>query len=118
MSTVKRDGPPMADEKKEEDTVGVPIEYRYPDGQVALYSNFALVQWGTHECHISFFEIKPPILMGTPDEVREQVKGVEKVTGNCVTRVIVAKDFMPALIAALQEINDKFGPKPASPKEK
>ncbi len=98
----------MAEKKKEQDeAVALPIDFHYPEDQTGLYSNYALVQNGQFECQISFFDIKPPVLLGTPEEIQEQVKKLTHVSGNCVARIIVAKEFVPLLIATLQDVSTK-----------
>jgi hypothetical protein len=102
----------MADEKVQDGRPGEgeaptepitkPIELYYPEDTIGRYSNQLLVQFGQHECNISFFDIKPPVLLGSPEEQREQLKSVESVRAVCVARIVVAKEFVPEIIAALQ----------------
>jgi hypothetical protein len=90
--------------------LALPIEWFFPEGQIGRYANQVLVQNAQHECHVSFFEVRPPVLLGEPDEVREQTKNLKSVRAECVARIIVAKDFIPEIIKALQDFQDQQKP--------
>ncbi len=83
--------------------IALPIEWYYPEGLMSRYANYVVIQFAEHECHVSFFEIKPPLLLGTPDEVREQAKELKSVRADCVSRSIVTNELMPIFIKAMQE---------------
>src|SRR5688500_8277396 len=104
----------MAEKKKPVKPVGgspeplsVPIELVYPDGLVGRYANHAIVQIGAHECNLLFFEVRPPLLMGSPEEVQEQAKGIKSVSAECVSRIVVPINIMPAFLAAITETMGK-----------
>lgn len=95
----------MSKQKKIENESGVaiPIEWHYPDGMAGRFANHMVVQFDEHECHISFFEIKPPLVLGTPDEAANQLKAMKTIRADCVARVIVSDGRMPGFVKAIQD---------------
>jgi hypothetical protein len=87
--------------------IGVPVEWHYPEGLIGRYSNNIVVQFGENECHISFFEIRPPLIFGSPEEMKEQAKKLKSVRAECVSRIIIAKAFVPQILKAIQETWEK-----------
>jgi len=83
--------------------VPVPIEWCYPDSIISRYATNMLVQKSEHEYIISFFEIKPPVLLGTPEEVTAQASKIKSVKAECISRIIVSDDRMPDFVRVLQD---------------
>ena len=79
------------------------IEWNVPPDLVARYATNLVVQRMENEYLISFFEIKPPILLGEKDEVIRMAKEMKYITANCVAQVIVAADKMPGFVEALSK---------------
>jgi len=77
------------------------IDWSVPDNIIARYATNMVVQRAEHEYIISFFEIKPPVLLGSPDEIIEQAKKLKSMRANCVSQIIVAADKMPSFVDAL-----------------
>jgi len=90
--------------KKDNNTqIELPLEWSIPDNVIARYATNIVVQRAEHEFIISFFEVKPPLLLGTPDEIIEQAKKLNVVRANCVAQIIVASDKMPSFVEALEK---------------
>jgi hypothetical protein len=81
----------------------LPLNRRIPDGMQGLYSNHLIVQFGPTECTLAFFEIKAPIVLGTPEEQAEQAKNLSSIPADCVARIVLAPAFVPQVIAILQD---------------
>jgi hypothetical protein len=86
----------------------VPIEWHAPEDLISRYANNILVQHEEHEFIISFFEIRPPLLLGSPEEIKAKLEQTESVRAECVARIIVAADRMPSFIEALQGNLEKY----------
>lgn len=91
----------MSDEHPE-GAIPLPVEWHVPDDLVARYATNMIVQRAENEFIISFFETKPPLLLGTPEEVAEQARQLTAVRATCVAQIIVAANKMPAFVDALQ----------------
>ena len=84
----------------------VPIEYVFPAG-MSTFANNATVQNDGHDMYLSFFEMTPPHLIGTEEQRREQMAGIESIKATCVARVAMSTDRIPGLIRALQDQLEK-----------
>lgn len=89
----------MAKKAKSPEPLAVPIEWHYPEGLIGRYANQMLVQFSESECHLSFFEIKPPVVLGDPQEARDSIKSVR---AECVGRIVLALVRVPEFLKTLQ----------------
>jgi hypothetical protein len=81
----------------------VPIQWHFPDDIASRYATNLVVQHTEHEFSISFFEVRPPILLGSPEDIQAALQRVESVPAVCVARIIVAAERMPEFIRVLQD---------------
>jgi hypothetical protein len=88
--------------------VAVPIDYRVPEDFVSRYATHIVVQHLEHEFMLSFFEVRPPLLVGAPEKIREDLAHLDSVRAECVARIIVSEGELPRFIAALQENYDRY----------
>lgn len=82
--------------------VEIPIEWNVPDDIVARYASNMTVQRMENEYLISFFEVKPPIILGEPTEIESKLKTFKTMRANCVAQIIISKEKMPSIISALE----------------
>lgn len=88
--------------KKQDQSQVLPVEWNVPEDMVARYATNMVVQRLENEFLISFFEIRPPIILGEPAEVIKKYQQMKSVTANCVARIIVAAEKMPSFVNALE----------------
>jgi Protein of unknown function (DUF3467) len=81
----------------------VPIQWHFPDDIVSRYATNLVVQHTEHEFSISFFEVRPPILVGSPEDIQAALQRVESVPAVCIARIIVAAERMPEFLRVLQD---------------
>lgn len=81
----------------------VSLEFVFPDDQRALFSNYATVQREGQDFHLSFFDIRPPIVMGTEEERKSQVNKLKSVKANCLGRIVISGERAEGLVFALQD---------------
>jgi len=97
-----------------EATFGLPIDWHIPDALIPRYATNIVVQHTEHEFVISFFEIPPPILLGSPDEQAAQARGLTSVRAECLARIVVSPSRMPEFLDVLQGVfaawHERFGP--------
>jgi len=93
----------------------LPIEWHVPDDLVTRYANNLLIQHTEHEFILSFFEILPPLAVGSPEEQAAQLQAIGAVRAECVARVVVSADRMGSFVEALRGSYEKY---PASSGEK
>jgi len=82
--------------------VRLPLEWYVPGDLVARYATNMVIQRSENEFIISFFEVKPPLILGTPESVAEQVEKMKSIRATCIAQIIVAADKMPSFVDVLQ----------------
>lgn len=106
----------MSDPKEHPKEVEVPIEWYIPESLVWHYATNMIVQHTDHEFVLSFFEMKPPVIIGVPTQ--EALENLKSIRATCVAQIIVAKDRMPAFLEAIRTNFEKFeskkSPEPVS----
>jgi hypothetical protein len=99
----------MSDEKPnptQRKEIELPIQWVVPDSLVARYANNLIVQHSEHEYIISFFETKPPLIVG--EITKEALDSIKSIRATCVAQIIVAKDRFPGFVEAMQANIEKF----------
>lgn len=86
-----------------EDSQALQIDHVIPEGVSSKFSNHITIQFAGHEFHLSFFEIQPPIALGTPEERKKILSQLESIEAKCVARVIIAASRMPGVVQAMLE---------------
>lgn len=95
----------MSEQHDEQALEGVrlPLEWSVPDDLVSRYATNMVVQHTKQEFTVSFFEVRMPIALGTPEEIKAALQRLAGVKAQCVARVIVAPEHMAEFIAVLQD---------------
>jgi hypothetical protein len=78
----------------------LPIEWYVPDATVTKYATNMVIQHTEHEFILSFFEVAPPLLIGTPS--KEVLEGLKSIRAECVARIVIARDRMPGFVEILR----------------
>jgi len=86
----------------------VRIVFHVPENIVARYATNVVVQHTEHEFIVSFFELERPPLLGSPEQIAEQLKQLDEVRAKCVARIIVAPRRMEGFVKAMQENLSKY----------
>jgi len=79
----------------------LPLEWYVPEDIVSQYANNIVVQRGDNEFIVSFFQTIPPLIIGSPENIKAQFDRVEEVRSKCVARIIIAPEKMGRFIQAL-----------------
>lgn len=85
------------------ETRRVTLRLVIPSSIEGSYANNMLVQQDDNAAYLSFFLAPPPMLMGTPDQIQEQLKKLDTIEGRFVTQVIIPKDRLEMFAKALLE---------------
>jgi hypothetical protein len=87
----------------------VPLLFNIPIGLSSRYAHHLLVQTTENETILSFFEVMPPLVSGTLEDIKEKLKG--GVRADCVARVTIARsrfpDFVKAMVGQLTDEEKK-----------
>jgi hypothetical protein len=92
----------MADDDVQQ--VQVPVVWTGAEEVPILFANAFIAQvdvdLGAHILTVG--QLSPPALVGTPDEIAEQVEELEFVTVKIIARIAFTSEKMPELISVLQ----------------
>jgi hypothetical protein len=83
--------------------VQLPIEWVVPEDIITRYANNITIQRGENEYYLSFFETKPPMFLGTPEQINEQLEKAGAVKSICVARIVLPIDKMKAFVEAMEK---------------
>lgn len=100
------DPAPDPDNQAQED-VQVPLRFNIPTGMTSRYAHHMLVQPGENEVTLSFFEVFPPLLLGSPEQQKEILQK-EGVKAECVARVTIAKARYFGFVKAWESIIEQL----------
>src|SRR3990172_6828217 len=92
--------------KKEQKGHILSIEWNIPDNIITRFATNMTIQTIENEFKISFFEVKPPIVLSEVDQ--KKMKKIGTVKADCVGRFIVTPDRLPKFIADLNEQLSKY----------
>jgi len=90
-------------EQEEAFVIPKPIKWIVPDDLVSQYATNLVIQHTAHEFSISFFELRRPVILGSPEEQRALVERIDSIPAICVARIIVSPERMEQFINAMQE---------------
>ncbi len=85
----------------------LPLEWHIPENIPVRYATNLVIQRLENEYLISFFEVLPPILLGTPEEIGEKLGTLNSVRANCVAKIIVSANKMPEFVSVMQRNLEK-----------
>lgn len=100
----------------EQGSVTLPIEWDISDAHSEYATNF-VVQHTQNEFFLYFFEIVPPLVIGTEEEAIAQLQQIDKVTATCKARIILHPDKIPEIISVLSKNYEKYQAKQSSSTE-
>src|SRR5437764_532554 len=105
-------GESMAAKKKKEDTKGsVHFAIQFDEGEdIALIAVTNMtVQPSQHETIISFYQAKPPLLLGTPEQKAEMAKSILSVKAKCIGKFAIStsrlREFSDVLKSAVEIVS-------------
>ena len=81
----------------------LPVEWHSSENIVSRYATNMVVQHSDQEFIISFFEARPPLVLGKPEEIETTLSQIKSVRADCVARIIVSAGRMPEFVKVLQD---------------
>lgn len=91
-----------------EESREVRIVFDVPEGIRTQFATNLVAQHTDHEFIVTFFEVLPPILVGTPEVQKQQVEAIKEVRGTCLARIVIPASRMPDFIQVLQENHRRY----------
>src|SRR5262249_27412992 len=85
-----------------------PIRWQSPDEVETKLATHIVVQHTEHEFILSFFEIKPPIIVGTPEQREKQAQDLSFIQAHCVARIAITPGRMEDFLELMASNMEKF----------
>ena len=96
----------MTKESQEPPEAGKHVQLKFvvPPEVTTAFANQLVVQMDDlGQVHISFFEIRPPLILGDEKERLQKLDEINEVEARCVARVVMPGQLMPSVIGAFAE---------------
>ena len=90
-------------QKKKVATKQLRINRTFPSGQQGMFSNQFAVQHDESAFYLLFFQLHPPLIIGDDEQSHKELAALTEVNAECVARVIVPPQMVPAIIKVLGE---------------
>lgn len=96
---------------REQDAITLPLTYLGLEDVPILFANQFVIQHEKNEFVLTVGQLQPPILLGTPEERKEQAKRLTYVPIRVVARFGLTRQRLVELIEALQSNLRKYDKK-------
>lgn len=98
-------------DEKPIEKIMIPIEWYVPEGLKSQYVTNMVIQHTDEEFIMSFFEMKTPIILGSPEKIKSTFEHMQTVRAECVSRIIVTPKRMVEFIKVMQKNLTEAGSK-------
>lgn len=82
--------------------VSLPVKFHRNPSVPSIFSNHLVIQFDGEEFHLGFYEMKPPLVTGTPEQVKQQMEQIEFADAYCVANIVVSKGRMEAFAQTIR----------------
>ena len=96
---------------REQDAITLPVTYLGLEDVPILFANQFVIQHEKNEFVLTVGQLQPPILLGSPEERKEQAKKLTYVPIRVVARFGLTRQRLAELIEALQSNLRKYDEK-------
>ncbi len=97
--------------KKPDKPKELPIVWNVDKAVTTKHATNLVIQANPHEVLLSFFEALPPILMGSPSDVQEQISKLPGLEAHCVARIVISPGRLKEFAQILSQTVEQFGEK-------
>jgi len=95
--------------------LALPVEFHIPDSVITRFANQATVQLDQGGCFLSFFETISPLIVGTPEQVKDQAARLTSIRAECVARIYLPAARLQEVLAILQTVQSQLTSLPSQP---
>lgn len=92
--------------------IPIPLRFETPPDLASRYATNFVVQHTGNEFVLSFYEVFPPLLLGSPEDNLQQLNQLEYVKATCVARIILSpagiREFAQVLTTSLSALEPKY----------
>jgi hypothetical protein len=108
-----KNGKPEKDQKPKFTVKELKIRRHMPVDQPSVFANNLVIQHEKSTFQLLFFEVRPPVILEEGEEARRLLEQLDHTDAQCVARIILPADIMPAIINAIQDNFQKHQAKAA-----
>jgi len=90
------------------DSARIPLKFEVPDSIISRYATNFVAQHTPNEFVLSFYEVCPPVLLGSSEENRQQLEEMGYIAASCVARLILSPSGMRELIGVLEANLERY----------
>lgn len=94
--TAKKTSPSKAADK-------IPIHFNNPVDKASVYATNIIIQPGEYEMVLTFFEVQPPLLLGSQEENIALLRSAG-VRADCVAKITVSKERFEGFADAMKNM--------------
>jgi hypothetical protein len=98
----------------EQEQISLPIEYVVGDALPSQYVTELVVQHNQENFILSFFEIRPPILLGSADTRKAALENLDHIEAHCHARLVIPAGKMADFVRVMQENYERWAEHMAS----
>jgi hypothetical protein len=91
----------MADDTQKRPTF-LKVEHHWGDQAVTRFANEISIQQGQGVYYLSFYEVVPPVIIGSPEEIAERIEKMKSIRAEGIVRVVVPAEKMAEFANILQ----------------
>lgn len=83
--------------------LGIRVVWEVPSGFPTHYSTHVVVQHGEDDFTITFWDLRPPLLMGSLEEKQQQAQALKEIRPTALARIIVSPHRMRQFTQVMQD---------------
>ena len=104
----RRSTPPQKEPAKDPTSKGyqIRVSWDIPQDMLLPSATHIIVQRDGPDFIINFFELRPPLLLGTEEQKLQQLKKIDSVHAKCVARLLISADRMPQFLKAFSDAQE------------
>jgi|APFre7841882630_1041343.scaffolds.fasta_scaffold197068_2 hypothetical protein len=92
----------MPDDNPQLRQVALPLEHHWAENAVTRFASEFSIQIGQGVCYLSFYEVIPPLLVGSPEEIQAKVASMGSIRAEGIVRVVVTAEKLQEILNAIQ----------------
>jgi len=100
----------MADEPAKARQLAVKLEHHWDENTVTRFANEFTIQATQGACYLGFYEVNPPLLIGSPDEISEKVANIKSLPAKGVVRIVMPLEKMQEIVNTIQNTLGQLPP--------
>ena len=98
----------MADEPAKLRQFSVKLEHQWAENVVTRFANEFSIQIIQGACYLGFYEVTPPLLIGSPEEISEKIDSIKSLRAEGIVRLVVPIEKVQDMVKAIQTMLEQM----------